>query len=86
MKDIKHKVGPGKRRPYKEYRSQKLTFKIPNIDAFINWRTAAYIGKVSRSNNNIYPRKFLAAWVNTNRKNGAVMIELLFKMLQATVN
>ncbi len=50
---------------------RRRLFNIPNIDAFINRRTAAYIGKVTRSDNNTYPRKFLAAWINTRRKNGA---------------
>jgi hypothetical protein len=44
---------------------------------------------VTRSNNNTFPRKFLATWVNTSRKNGApqlicnnnfaVTIDLLLK-------
>jgi hypothetical protein len=50
---------------------RRCIFNTPNVDAFINKRTAAYIGKVTRSNNNTYPRKFLAAWINTRRKNGA---------------
>ena len=50
---------------------RKLLFNIPNIDAFINKRTAAYIGKVTRSNNDSYPKKFLAAWINTKKKNEA---------------
>jgi hypothetical protein len=44
---------------------------IPNIDAFIAKRTAVYLGKVSRSNNNTYPKKFLAAWITGKRKTGA---------------
>ena len=44
---------------------------IPNIDAFIIKRTAVYLGKVSRSNNNTYPIFFLAAWITGKRKNGA---------------
>jgi hypothetical protein len=68
---------------------RKHLFNIPNIDVFINRRTAAYLGKVTRSNNNTFPRKFLAAWVNASRKNGApqltcnnnfaVTIDLLLK-------
>jgi hypothetical protein len=49
---------------------RKLLFNIPNIDAYINKRTAAYIGKVTRSNNDSYPKKFLAAWINTKKKKG----------------
>jgi hypothetical protein len=37
----------------------------------IDRRTAAYIRKVTRSNNNTYPRKFLAVWINTSKKNRA---------------
>ncbi len=48
-----------------------LLYNIPNIDAFIARRTANYIGKVSRSNETTFPKKFLAAWINKSRKNGA---------------
>ena len=44
---------------------------IPNVDVYIAKRTAVYLGKVSRSNNNTYPKKFLAAWITGKRKNGA---------------
>ena len=44
---------------------------IPNVDAYIAKRTAVYLSKVSRSNNNTYPKKFLAAWITGKRKNGA---------------
>ncbi len=55
----------------KSKKIRKSLFNIPNIDAFINRRTAAYIGKVTRSSSNSYPKTFLAAWVNTKRINGA---------------
>jgi hypothetical protein len=41
-----------------------LFFNIPNIDAFINKRTARYVGKVARSDDTTLPKKFLAAWIN----------------------
>ncbi len=44
---------------------------IPDIDAFINRRTAKYIGKVARSDDSTLPKKFLAAWINKARKEGA---------------
>ena len=44
---------------------------IPNIDVFIIKRTATYLGKISRSDNSTYPKKFLAAWITGKRKNGA---------------
>ena len=44
---------------------------IPNIDVFIIKRTATYLGKISRSDNSRYPKKFLAAWITGKRKNGA---------------
>jgi hypothetical protein len=48
-----------------------LLSNIPNIDAFITKRTAVYLGKVSRSDYDSLPKKFLAAWINGSRKNGA---------------
>ena len=45
--------------------------KIPNIDAFIHWRTATYIGKVKRADKTTYPNKFLVAWINESRKPSA---------------
>jgi hypothetical protein len=44
---------------------------IPNIDAYITKRTAAYLGKVSRSDNESLPKKFLAALIQGSQKNGA---------------
>jgi hypothetical protein len=44
---------------------------IPDIDAFINRRTAKYIGKVVRSDNSTLPKKFLVDWNNKARKEGA---------------
>jgi hypothetical protein len=41
---------------------------MPNIDAFINRRTTSYIGKIVRSNETNYPKKFLAAWINRTEK------------------
>ena len=48
-----------------------MLYNIPNIDAYITKRTAVYLGKVSRSNNESLPKKFLAAWIQGSRKNGA---------------
>ena len=48
-----------------------LLCNIPNIDAFIIKRTAVYVGKISRSDNNTYPKKILAVWITGKRKNGA---------------
>jgi hypothetical protein len=48
-----------------------MFFNIPNIDAFINKRTARYVGKIARSDDRALPKKFLAAWINKPRKNGA---------------
>ena len=36
-----------------------LLCNIPNIDAYIAKRTATYLGKISRLNNNCYPKKIL---------------------------
>jgi len=44
---------------------------IPNVDAYITRRTATYIGKIARLDNDAYQKKFLAAWINTKRKTGA---------------
>jgi len=44
---------------------------IPEIDAFIMKRTAVYIGKVSRAEENSLPKKILAvAWIRGSRKIG----------------
>ena len=48
-----------------------LLCNIPNIDAYIIKRTATYIGKISRIDDNFYPKKFLAAWITGKRKSGA---------------
>ena len=48
-----------------------LLCNIPNIDAYIAKRTATYLGKISRLNNNCYPKKFLTAWIAGGRKSGA---------------
>ena len=44
---------------------------MPNVDAFITRRTATYIGKITRSDNDAFPKKFLAAWINKSKKSGA---------------
>ena len=48
-----------------------LLYNIPNVDAFIDRQKASYIGKISRSNAQSYPKKFLAAWIFGKQKNGA---------------
>jgi hypothetical protein len=47
---------------------RRRLYNIPNIDAFINRRTAKYVDKVSRLNDDDLPKKFLAAWINGKRK------------------
>ena len=47
-----------------------LLCNIPNIDAYITKRTATYLGKKSRLNNNGYLRKSLTSWITSGRKNG----------------
>jgi len=54
----------------KNHEVRGLLCNIPNVDAFINKRTATYIGKISRSNPEAFPKKFLAAWICGKRKNG----------------
>jgi hypothetical protein len=54
----------------KNHEVRGLLSNIPNIDAFIDKRTANYIGKISRSNPRTYPRKFLTAWIHGKKKNG----------------
>ena len=48
-----------------------LLCNIPNVDAYITRRTATYLGKISRSDDINLPKKFLTAWINKKRKNGA---------------
>ena len=47
-----------------------LLWNILNIDAYIVKQTATYIGKISRTDDNFYPKKFLAAWIVGKRKSG----------------
>jgi len=54
----------------KNHEVRGLLCNIPNIDAFIDKRTATYIGKISRSNPRTYPKKFLTAWIHGKKKNG----------------
>jgi hypothetical protein len=53
----------------KEVRS--LLCNIPNIDAFLTKRTATYVGKITRTDHESLPKKFITAWINGSRKNGA---------------
>ncbi len=53
---------------------RRRLYNMPNIDAFINRRTVKYVGKISRLNDDNLPKKFLAAWINGKRKNGAPQI------------
>ncbi len=43
---------------------------IPKIETYINRRTATYIGKIARSNEEDLPKKFLGAWMYQPRKIG----------------
>ena len=43
---------------------------IPKLESFINRRTATYIGKIARSNEEELPKKFLGAWMHRPRKIG----------------
>ncbi len=54
----------------KEVRAMFLN--ILNIDAFISRRMAKYVGKIARSSDSTLTKKFLAAWINKARKEGAL--------------
>jgi len=69
-KNPKYQVEPSQRKHIKNHEVRGLLSNIPNIDAFIDKRTANYIGKISRSNPSTYPRKFLIAWIHGKKKNG----------------
>ena len=69
QKNTTNQMEPSQRKTQKKHEVRGLLCNIPNIDAFIVRRTAVYLGKVTRSNNN--PKKNLAAWINGKRKNGA---------------
>jgi hypothetical protein len=62
---------PSQRATYKNKEVRGLLCNIPDIDAFIHQRTATYIGKTIRADENAYPKKFLAAWINDSKKPGA---------------
>jgi hypothetical protein len=54
-------------------RNKQVRFRfcnIPKIETFINKRTATYIGKIARSDNEELPKKFLGAWMHKPRKPG----------------
>ena len=54
----------------KNHQVRRLLFNIPNIKAFIDKRTATYIGQISRSNPRTYPKRFLTVWINGKKTNG----------------
>jgi hypothetical protein len=37
---------------------------IPKLEPFINKRTAPYVGKIVRANDEELPKKFLGAWMH----------------------
>jgi hypothetical protein len=52
-------------------RNKPVRFKfcnIPKIEAFIIRRTARYIGKISRTSEDNFPKKFLGAWIKNPEK------------------
>jgi hypothetical protein len=53
----------------KNTKVRALLYNIPNINAIINRKTANYISKISRTNETMYPKKFLAAWISKSQKN-----------------
>ena len=55
----------------KKSKIRGMLCNMPNVDAFITRRTATYIGKIARSDNDALPKKFLAAWINKSKKSGA---------------
>jgi hypothetical protein len=58
-------------------RNKQVRFRfcnVPKVETFILCRTAKYLGKVTRSSERTYPKKFLGAWMNQPRKNGGVQL------------
>lgn len=56
-------------------RNKQVRFKfcnIPNIKAFIICRTARYVGKITRSSEDNFPKRFLGAWIKKSKKTGGV--------------
>jgi hypothetical protein len=52
-------------------RNKQVRFKfcnIPNIEALIFYRTARYIGKITRTSKDNYPKKALGASIKNLRK------------------
>ena len=43
---------------------------IPKIESYINKRTATYVGKIARSNDEELPKKILGAWMPQSKKSG----------------
>jgi hypothetical protein len=58
-------------------RNKQVRFRfcnVPKVETFIQCRIAKYLGKVARSNERSYPKKFLGAWMNQPKKNGGVQL------------
>jgi hypothetical protein len=60
-----------------------LLYNIHNIDAYTIKRTATYLGKVSRSDNESLPKKILAAWIQGSQKNGAPQLTCNYSFAEA---
>jgi hypothetical protein len=72
IKRILHiKCGQVREKHIKNSKVRAIFFNIPNINTFISKRTAKYIGKIARGSDCSLPKKFLTAWINKPRKNGA---------------
>jgi hypothetical protein len=56
-------------------RNKQIRFKfcnIPSIEAFIIHRTARYVGKITRTSEDNFPKMFLGAWIKKPKKIGGV--------------
>ena len=61
-------------------------FQIPDLDAFIIWCVARYVGKVCRSEDKTLPKIFLGAWIQCPCKAGKPQYSCDNNFLEAAIH
>jgi hypothetical protein len=67
-------------------RNKQVRFRfcnIPKMESYINKRTATYVGKVARSNDDELPKQLLGAWMHLPRKAGGQQLSCNNNFAQA---
>jgi len=58
---------------------------IPKIKSFVNKRTATYVRKNVRSNDDELPKKFLGSWINQPRKTGGQQLSCINNFMRVII-